>query len=121
MAADTRLVVLAEEDGGTIPWYHEGFSFAQDTPYDARRPGDLSCRRLRGEADSPLFLLNHWIATFPPSRRANKAIGGTFLERRIAACELRRGQVVNLPAVDFYEDSGVVAIAQRLNAGDGMP
>ena len=29
---DTRLVVLAEEDGGTRPWYLPGFSFVQDTP-----------------------------------------------------------------------------------------
>ena len=37
--ADTRLVVLAEEDGGARPWYLPGFSFVQDTPLGATRPG----------------------------------------------------------------------------------
>ena len=30
--ADTRLVVLAEQDGGERPWYLDGFRFVQDTP-----------------------------------------------------------------------------------------
>jgi len=119
VSSGRRLLVLSEEDGGTPPWYLSGFTFAQETPYKAKRPGQLSCRRLRGEADSPLFLLNHWIATFPPSRKANRAIGGTFLSQRIATCERRRDRRVNLPAVDFYEDSGVVDIARALNERRG--
>jgi hypothetical protein len=114
--AGTPLVVLAEQDGGTRPWYLDGFSFAQDTPYSSRRADELTCARARGSADSPLLLVNHWIATFPPSRSRNAAIGGTFLERRLARCKRERRLLPNLVAVDFYERSDVVPIARRLNA-----
>ena len=77
--ADTRLVVLAEEDGGTRPWYLPGFSFVQDTPLGAKTPAQLSCARYRGRADSPMFLVNHWIPPFPPSVTRNEQIGGRFL------------------------------------------
>jgi hypothetical protein len=111
-----RLIVLAEQDGGTRPWYLEAFSFAQDTPYQAASAGEFSCRRYRGEADSPLFLINHWIATFPPSPRRNERVGARVLERRVRECERARGQLPNLIAVDFYERGEVVSIAERLNA-----
>jgi hypothetical protein len=115
--AGTRLVVLAEDDGGTRPWYLPGFSFVQDTPLGARRPGELSCDRARGDADSPLLLVNHWIDTFPPSVSRNQAIGRSFLRRRLARCERERGLLPNLVAVDFYEKTDVVRIAERFNAG----
>lgn len=114
--ADTRLVVLAEEDGGARPWYLPGFSLVQDTPLGANRPSQLGCERYRGKADSPLFLVNHWIPPFPPVAAANQRIGGRFLERRLEDCGRRRGLMPNLIAVDFYERTGVVAAARRLNA-----
>jgi hypothetical protein len=116
LGAGTPLVVLAEEDGGTRPWYLPGFSFAQDTPLGAQRPSELRCDRARGDADSPLLLMNHWIDTFPPSVSRNRAIGGTFLRRRIDRCERERGMVPNLVAVDFYENTDAVGIAERFNA-----
>jgi hypothetical protein len=112
----TRLVVLAERDGGSRPWYLPGFSFAQDTPYDATDAATLSCRRYRGTPDSPLFLVNHWIASFPPSVSRNGRIGGEVLRERLRRCRRERGLVPNLPAVDFYERSGVIALAERLNS-----
>ncbi len=114
--ADTRLVVLAEEDGGARPWYLDGFKFVQDTPLGATRPSQLSCDRYRGEADSPLLMLNHWIPPFPPSVTRNQRIGGSYLRGRIGRCERQRGMLPNLLAVDFYERTGVVGIAQSLNA-----
>jgi hypothetical protein len=114
--ADTRLVILAEEDGGTRPWYLPAFSFVQDTPYSARSVDELSCKRYRGKADSPLLLVNHWIARFPPSPRRNASIGGEVLRERVTRCERERGLRSNLIAVDFYERSGVVKIADELNA-----
>jgi hypothetical protein len=116
IGAGTPLVVLAEEDGGTRPWYLPGFSFVQDTPLGARRPNELSCDRARGDADSPLLLMNHWIDTFPPSVSRNRAIGGSFLRRRLARCERERGLVPNLVAVDYYENTDVVRIAKQFNA-----
>jgi hypothetical protein len=115
----TRLVVLAEQDGGTRPWYLDGFSFVQDTPLGATRPSQLRCRRFRGNADSPLYLVNHWIPPFPPSVRSNERISGSFLRRRLERCQRRRGLVPNLVAVDFHERSGVVEVADQLNARGG--
>ena len=63
-----RLLVFAEEHGGTPSWYMPAFSFMQDTPLGATRPDQLSCERYRGEADSPLLLINYWIPPFPPAR-----------------------------------------------------
>lgn len=113
---DTRLVVLAEKDGGARPWYLDGFSFVQDTPLGATTPDELRCRRNRGRADSPLFLVNHWIPPYPPSVSRNDQIAGNVLERRLTRCERERGQLPNLLAVDFHERSGVVEAARRLNA-----
>jgi hypothetical protein len=114
--ADTQLVILAEMDGGTRPWYLPAFSFVQDTPYNARSANELSCERYRGKADSPLLLVNHWIARFPPSPRRNSAIGGSVLRERLARCERERGLRPNLVAVDFYERSSVVRISNEFNA-----
>lgn len=111
----TRLVVLAEEEGGSRDWYLPGFSFAQDTPIGATRP-DESCRRFRGTPDGPLFLVNHWDTTFPPSPRRNARVGGDVLRERLARCRRSRRLVPNMVAVDFHERSGVVDLARRLNA-----
>jgi hypothetical protein len=115
--ARTRLVVLAEQDGGARPWYLPGFELVQDTPLGARSPGQFSCRRFRGEPGSPMLLLNHWIDTFPPSVSRNDRIGADFLERRAQRCGRERGLTPNLLAVDFYERSDVVEVARQLNAG----
>ena len=116
LRANTRLVVLAELDGGARPWYLPAFSFVQDTPLGAETPAELSCRRYRGEPDSPLFLVNHWIPPFPPSVTRNEEIGDGFLRRRLGRCEIRRNLLPNLIAVDFYERSGVLEVARELNA-----
>lgn len=112
---DKRLIVFAEADGGDPPWYLPGFSFVQDTPYNASNAAELSCRRFRGSPDSPLFLVNHWIATFPPSVTRNERIGGDVLRDRLERCERERGLLPNLVAVDFYERSGVDEVAAELN------
>jgi len=114
--AGTRLVILTEKDGGARPWYLPGFSFAQDTPLGIRNAAGLRCERFRGGADSPLLLLNHWIDRFPPPPSGNQAIGNAVLERQAERCERAREQLPNLLAVDFYERTGVVELAERLNA-----
>jgi hypothetical protein len=114
--ARTRLVVLAEQDGGARPWYLPGFELVQDTPLGATAPGEFECRRFRGEPVSPMLLLNHWIDTFPPSVSRNGRIGADFLGRRAQECGQVRRLVPNMLAVDFYERSDVVEVARRFNA-----
>jgi hypothetical protein len=110
-----RLVVFTEGDGGSRPWYLNGFSFAQDTPLGAASGNQLRCSPNRGDANSPLLMINHWIDAFPPPPRANAAIGRDFLSRRLDRCADERELTPNLVAVDFYETSGVVGAAARLN------
>jgi hypothetical protein len=112
-----RVVVFTEKDAdGTVPWYLDGFSFVQDTPLKATRPEQLSCRRARGTADSPLLMLNHWADVFPPRLRANRPFQTeTFLLRRAHRCARRRGLPVNLIAVDYYDQGGLLKAVTRLN------
>jgi hypothetical protein len=112
---DRRLIVFTEGEGGAPPWLMPAFEFFQDTPLGATKPAQFSCRRERGDADSPLLLVNHWIDTFPPSPRRNREIGGAFLTRRLARCARERQLTPNVVAVDYYATSGVVAAAQALN------
>ncbi|MDO8185223.1 hypothetical protein Q5424_01685 [Conexibacter sp. JD483] len=112
---DRRLIVFSEGESGAPPWYMPAWSFIQDTPLGAEKPSEFSCRRSRGDADSPLLLINHWVDTFPPNPRKNREIGGAFLTRRIERCERERGMMANLIGVDFYDRSGVVAAARTLN------
>ncbi len=68
-------------------------------------------------------MVNHWIDRFPPPPRANAAVGRAFLDRRLERCARERDHLPNLVAVDFYDTSGVVAAAARLNraAAAGAP
>ena len=109
--SDKRVVVFAEDEGGSPPWYMPAFSFIQDTPLGARRPSRLSCDRARGEEDSPFLMLNHWLDTFPPSPRLEALLGrASVLRRRIARCTGERGRAPAIVAVDFYEQTALVPV-----------
>jgi hypothetical protein len=111
-----RLVVFAEDHGGKPPWYMPAFSFIQDTPLGARHPGQLSCARFRGEADSPLLLINHWIDVFPPHPALEAPISGAAaIRRRVERCTRERGVPGAIVAVDFHERTAVVRVARQLN------
>lgn len=116
LGAGKRLAVFSEKAGGTPAWYLPAFSYIQDTPLGARRPDQLGCARFRGDADSPLLLINHWIPPFPPSLRLNAAIGrATFLRHRVRTCMSERGFTGSIVAVDFYDRTAVVRVARELN------
>jgi len=115
--SDHRLLVFAEVEGGSPPWYMPAFSLIQDTPLGAVHPGQLSCARYRGEADSPILLLNHWIPPFPPSPTVNAQIGrAAFLRARILRCTRERHISGAIVAVDFYQRTAVVNVAEQLNS-----
>ncbi len=116
IASGRRLVVFAEDEGGSPAWYMPAFSFIQDTPLGATRPDRLSCKRYRGEQHSPLLLINHWIPPFPPSLSLNTTIGREgFLRRRVERCLKERGFKGAVVAVDFYQRTSVVNLARELN------
>jgi hypothetical protein len=119
IARGRRLVVFAEEQGGSPAWYMPAFSFIQDTPLGATRPDQLSCDRYRGEADSPLLLVNYWIPPFPPSPTLNAGIGrAALLGRHIERCLRKRNFKGAIVAVDFYQRTSVVDVAKELNLHD---
>jgi hypothetical protein len=114
--SDRRLVVFAEKEGGSPPWYMPAFEYIQDTPLGARTPRGLSCERFRGEPSSPLLMINHWIPPFPPSTLLNARIGrARFLRERIDECRRERGREGAIVAVDFYERGAVVDVARELD------
>jgi len=112
-----RLLVFAEVKGGSPSWYMPAFSLIQDTPLGALRPGQLSCARYRGKTDSPMLLLNHWIPPFPPSPSINAQIGrAAFLRARLLRCTHERHIPGAIVAVDFYQRTAVVKVANELNS-----
>jgi hypothetical protein len=116
IASGHRLLVFAEQKGGVPAWYMPAFSFIQDTPLGALHPGQLSCKRYRGEKGSPMLLINHWIPPFPPSSTLNSQIGrAAILRPRIERCERARGIRGAIVAVDFYERTAIVSVARELN------
>jgi hypothetical protein len=113
-----RLVVLAENRGGgtTYPWLLQGFDEVQDTPYDATKASDFSCDRLRGPADAPLFLVNHWLNR--PERRVSDAVqvnAASVLGPRLDECRKQRGHIPNFVAVDYYDKGALMSEVDRLN------
>jgi hypothetical protein len=121
-----RLVVMAENDAGEVPWYQLAYKHAlQETPFTFKNVADLtepskltqSCRSNRGPDSAPLFLLNHWVDTSPVPRASSAASvngRGPLLERA-QTCRRIRDRVPNLVAVDFYRHGDVLGVVNVLN------
>jgi hypothetical protein len=112
-----RVIVFAEKDAdGTVPWYLDGFSFVQDTPLGAKKVSQLKCNRERGDADSPIAMLNHWADTFPPQRSANEPFQRrSVIVDRAHRCARKLGVTVNLIAVDHYDQGDLFEAVNVLN------
>lgn len=116
VASGRRLVVLDQGDGGEAEWYGPAFVHLQDTRVGSLLESRTACEAGRGTAESPLFLMNHWIDRFPPPFTANSEVGGReALLRRVRSCRERQGRRPNMIAVDFYDRGDVVAVARELN------
>lgn len=117
ISSGRRLLVLSEnERSGAVPWYHDGFSLVQETPYHFTSAKNFSCRPNRGTPDSPLFLLNHWIDNGRPSRKASSEVNRfDVLLPRARACEKERELLPNLVAVDWYDEGDLLGVVNVLN------
>jgi hypothetical protein len=124
--SDQRLVVMAENDAGTVPWYHLAYDRAlQETPFTFRSSAALSdpaklqssCRANRGPDTAPLFLLNHWVDTTPVPRASLAEVVNQRapLLRRAQKCERLRHRLPNLVAVDFFRRGDVLGVVDALN------
>jgi len=112
-----RLVVMAENDTGDVPWYHDLFTFAQETPYSFETVGDFNCEPNRGQPDSPMFMINHWV-TPPLAQTGVRANSSEVLSERVEVCQRERGLFPNILAVDFYASGDTLSIVANLN---GVP
>jgi hypothetical protein len=121
-----RLVVMAENDAGAIPWYHLAYEHAlQETPFRFTRASQLtapanlaaSCRPNRGPDSAPLFLLNHWIDTTPVPRASLAEVVNARepLLTRAQECQRIRHRLPNLVAIDFFRRGDVLGVVNTLN------
>ena len=121
--SDQRVLVMAENRTGFLPWVRPQFDLVQETPYRFRSPAELeagvSCRPNRGRARNPIFLLNHWVDTSPLPQVSNavRVNAYPFLLGRAHRCARVRDRMPNLVAVDFYEQGDLLGVVRALNAG----
>ncbi len=121
-----RLWVMAEAKGEPTGWYRQAYAITQETPFAFHSAAELrsptSCRPNRGGTGKPLFLMNHWVESYPPRPRDADVVNQRqFLLDRARTCERERDAVVNLLAVDFAERGDVLAVADVLNGVKRLP
>lgn len=111
-----RLVVLTDRDGGTRPWLHDVWDYAQETPFSAAAPSELSCRPNRGDAGNALFIFNHFLTMLSGFPHLARMVNfNPFLLERARACQAARGRLPNFVTVDFYEIGDASAAVSALN------
>ncbi len=118
IAARKNVVIVAEGGGpGAPPWYQPAYKgLVQETEYAWKTRDEMDCRPKRGTADSPLFLVNHWVGHEPPSPKvAGSANSQAFLEARLRRCFAERGLIPNIVAVDFSGEGDLVKTVRALN------
>jgi hypothetical protein len=117
IAAKKTLLVLAEHEGGTPPWYTPGYGTFQDTPYTFASEGDFNCNVNRGPANAALFELNHFITNKqPPSVEVGKAVNSyDVLMDRVKDCEQQRHLFPTIVAVNFYDQGDLLRVVDDLN------
>jgi hypothetical protein len=118
----TRIVVTAENQGPDpgAPWFMPMFSLFQDTPFTFASVDDLaaeaSCAANRGDADSPLLLVNHWLGNpLPDDTLADDANAAAILDERVRRCAVRRGRPPHVVAVAFVDVGDLITVVDGLN------
>jgi len=118
IAADTRLVVTAENGAPPPAWFHHLWDLAWDTPYTFASPDEFSCALNRGDPSNPLFLVNHWVNSdlgLPSEDDAMQVNVYDVLHGRALECMQSSGDLPNFVAVDFYEHGDLFAVVDALN------
>ncbi len=113
-----RLVVTAENEGPPPAWYQHVWDLTFDTPFTFMDASEFSCAVNRGQADNPLFLINHWLSTdanLPDRSAAPLANSADVLTQRVEDCREATGRLPTFIAVDFYEEGDLFAVVEALN------
>ena len=108
-----RVFVMAEESGEGVDWLHDAFAVVQETPFSFRSEADFECGPNRGDADNPLFVVNHFLT--PAFGRNGDINERDVLGDRLEQCREERGLLPNLIAVDFAATGDAVELADELN------
>lgn len=122
ISSNKRLLVLMENTGGgsDYPYLHQGFELVGDTEYTFDSADDFTCTLKRGSADSPLFLVNHWLASFARLvSNAEQVNAYEVLRARIDECAQVRGRAPNLLAVNWYDRGDLFRVVDELNGVAG--
>ncbi|MFW2332421.1 hypothetical protein [Ilumatobacter sp.] len=109
-----RLWVSAENAGNDDGWYHSAFTYMQDTPFSQPSVEEFTCEPNRGETESPMLLVNHWLSPASPTS-ADEANSRAVVEARLEQCESEREMFVNLFAVDFSDRGDVLEVIAEYN------
>ncbi|MCU0262369.1 MAG: hypothetical protein MUF09_01665 [Candidatus Nanopelagicales bacterium] len=116
--SNKRLVVLMENQGGgeQFPYLHQGFDLVQDTEYTFKSAADFDCSLKRGQPDSPLLSVNHWLASFTTLISSAEEVNAyDVLKPRIDECEIERGRVPSMIAVNWYDRGDLFRVVNELN------
>lgn len=116
VATNHRLVVFTERNDWPDGWIRNYHFIGAETPFDVPDRAALSCAQGRGPARAPLFLLNNWVATTPPSRAIAAQVNApAALMRRVRQCDREREMLPTYIAVDFAQIGDPIRVVDRLN------
>jgi hypothetical protein len=116
IASGRRLVVFAENHGGTPGWYAPLYRYAMETPYTFTSPSQFSCVPNRGRTGKRLFVLNNFITRDAPSRNDAAVVNAqSALVKRAHRCAAQRGRLPNFINVDFSTLGDVTGAVNTLN------
>ncbi len=111
-----RVVVFAENHGGTPRWYAPLYQYAMETPYTFTSPAAFSCVPNRGRTGKRLFVMNHFITRAAPSRNDAAVINTrSAIVNRARQCAAKRGHLPNFINVDFSTLGDLTGAVDTLN------
>lgn len=85
-------------------------------PFHYTNADQFSCARFRGESDSPLLLINHWLSNKLRRVTDSAAVNAyDVLWPRVFECEQERHEIPNFVAVNFYNEGDLLRVVDRLN------
>ena len=111
-----RVVVFAENHGGTPGWYAKLYRYAMETPYTFTSASEFSCAPNRGGTGRRLFVMNHFITRSAPSRNDAAAVNASAaIVRRARSCAATRGHLPTFVNVDFSTLGDLTGAVDTLN------
>jgi hypothetical protein len=116
-----RILLVAEHMTGGASWYRRLNPTIQETPFDFKKPSEMTCTGGRGNRSDAIFLINNWINTDPTPKPTNaaKVNARRFLLDRARQCQRERNAFPNVLNVDFYKEGDVFGVVDKLNGVRG--